>query len=289
MTPVYPVTGHVQHGTEVLPTATGAPRDTREDPPYGAARTAGVRGPLQTLDAHRRRRTGPAAGLVLLLAALWLPFGWPLGPAAATAAGNRKLDLAAGRGCPGSGTTQTVIDFAVEVSWKASCSPPQTVRVTIAGLASPTLALAPGQPSTATGTTTVTYTGQRTIGAAGTWTYEFAARLTAADPWVTLAGNSPAALTINVPSHPEADGQADAEAKTHSEADGQAHRSRSRPPSRPRRRRRRPRSRARPAHPRRRRTRRRPRVHPPRRPAWIRARRPPPTPRHPGLTRPAVP
>ena len=145
----------------------------------------------------------PAGGLVLLLAALWLPVGSPLGPAAASAAGNCKLDLAAGGAAPGSGTPQTVFDFAVEVSWKASCSPPQTVRVTIAGVASPTLALSPGQPATAAGTTTVTYTGQRTIGTAGTWTYEFAARLTAADPWVVLAGSAPAALTINVPITPK--------------------------------------------------------------------------------------
>ena len=146
---------------------------------------------------------GPVAGLVLILAALWMPVGSPLGPAAATAAGNCKLDLAAGQAAPGSGTPQTVFDFAVEVSWKASCSPPQAVRVTIAGVASPTLALSPGQPSTATGTTTVTYAGQRTIGTAGTWTYEFAARLTAAAPWVVLAGSAPAAITINVPVTPK--------------------------------------------------------------------------------------
>jgi hypothetical protein len=201
--PVYPVTGHVQHRTEVPTTATGAPRDTRARPPYGAARTAGARGPSLTLDAHRRRRTGPATGLVLLLAAVFLPVGWPLGPGTAAAAGNCKLTLAGGQAAPGSGTPQTAIDFALEVSHKAACSPPATVRVTIAGLASPTLALTPGQPSTAAGTTSVTYTGQRTIGAAGTWTYEFAARLTAADPWVILAGTAPAALTINVPATPK--------------------------------------------------------------------------------------
>jgi hypothetical protein len=145
---------------------------------------------------------GPAAGLVLLLAALWLPFGGPLGPAVATAAGNCKLELAAGQAAPGSGTTATVIDFVVVVSYKAACSPPETVRVTIAGLASPTLALSAGTPSTATGITTVTYTGQRTIGAAGTWTYEFAARLTSADPWVVLPGSSPASLTISAPPAP---------------------------------------------------------------------------------------
>ena len=146
---------------------------------------------------------GPATGLVLVLAALLLPVSWPLGPAAVTAAGNCKLALDAGHAAPGSGTPSTVVDFSVVVSYKAACSPPATVQVTIAGLASPNLALSPGQPSTAAGMTTVTYTGQRTIGAAGTWPYEFRARLTAADPWVTLAGSAPAALTIKVPATPK--------------------------------------------------------------------------------------
>ena len=111
---------------------------------------------MLTLDAHRRHRVGPAAGLVLLLAALLLPVGWPLGPAAVAAAGNCKLALDAGHASPGTATTQTVIAFVVEVSYKAACSPPGTVRVTITGLASPTLALSPGQPATAAGITTVT-------------------------------------------------------------------------------------------------------------------------------------
>ena len=132
------------------------------------------------------------------MAALWLPFG-PLGPATAAAAGNCKLALESGQAAPGSGSPETVIDFTVIVSYKAACSPPGSVRVTVAGLASPTLALTPGASSTATGTTTATYTGQRTVGAVGSWPYEFAARVTAGDPWVVLPGSSPAALTISVP------------------------------------------------------------------------------------------
>ena len=185
---------------------------------------------MQTLDAHRRRRMGPAAGLVLFLAALWLPFGWPLGPAAATAAGNCKLALDAGQAAPGSGTPSTVIDFTVVVSYKAACSAPETVRVTIAGLGSPTLALTPGQPSTAAGITTVTYSGQRKIGAAGTWPYEFAARLTAASPWVVLAGQRARGAhdqgathpETDAQTHPQADAQTHAEAEADSEGDGQA-------------------------------------------------------------------
>ena len=163
------------------------------------------------------RRAGPASGCPLAAVS-----AGPLARPRRRQPGTASSPWHAGQAAPGSGTPSTVIDFAVEVSYKAACSPPadraghdRRTGVTDARAHA-------GPASTAAGITTVTYSGQRTIGTAGTWTYEFAARLTAADPWVILAGQRPGGAHDQRASHPEADAQAHAEAKAHTQADAQA-------------------------------------------------------------------
>ena len=176
-------------------------------------------------------RMGPAAGLVLFLAALWLPFGWPLGPASATAAGNCKLALDAGGAAPGSGTPSTVVDFTVVVSYKAACSARKTY-----GSRSPDLGHRRSR-SRRGRRHGRRYHDSHVHGAAQDRHGRDVAvrvrrRLTAAGPWVVLPGTAPDDDQDQRPADPQTDAQTHPEAK----ADPQTH-ARRRPPSRPRRRR----------------------------------------------------
>jgi hypothetical protein len=144
---------------------------------------------LPTLHAVSRRAIGLAVGLTLAAGLLGAPIG------VHAAAANCKLALQSGQASPASGTTETQTTFSVRVSWKANCDEPDAVTFRIQGL-SGTIALSPGPPSTAAGTTSAVYSGPFTIGTPGSWSYEFAAREGPSDPWVTLAGSSPAQIDI---------------------------------------------------------------------------------------------
>jgi len=151
---------------------------------------------LPTLDAVSRRAIGLAVGLVLAAGLLGVPVGVD------GAAANCKLSLQSGQASPASGTTETETTFSVRVSWKANCDDPEAVTLRIQGL-SGTIMLAQGSPSTSGGTTSAIYSGQFTIGTPGSWGYEFAARESPSEPWVTLAGSDPAQVVIAaVPSTP---------------------------------------------------------------------------------------
>jgi hypothetical protein len=144
---------------------------------------------LPTLDAVSRRAIGLAVGLVLAAGLLGVPLGVD------AAAANCKLALQSGQASPASGTTETVTTFSVLVSWKSNCDEPDAVTLRIPGL-SGSIALSQGTLSTAAGTTSAVYTGQHTIGTPGSWGYEFRARESPSDPWVTLAGSNPGQVDI---------------------------------------------------------------------------------------------
>ena len=150
-----------------------------------------------TLHDVRRRRIRLAVGLVLAVGLFGVPWAVPVAAPRAEAASNCKLDLEAGHAHPSSGSVSTSFTFSVRVTWKASCAPPASVTVTIVGFGSgATTSLSPGTPSTGQGNASATYRGQRTVAKVGSWAYEFAARMTAQDGWLTLVGTSPATIKV---------------------------------------------------------------------------------------------